>query len=171
MRRLALPLIVLLLTAACSKPADETTQAPAAEPPAAAAPAPEPKPEPPAPPKTARTSLCDGDWVLASLKNDGDVIALDAETRPTLGCMPENKVGGNATINRYFGGADIGSNGSIQWAGPGFGSTMMAGPEALMKQEVAYLAALHQSDNYRIEGEQLILTGGGGVELVFDAAN
>lgn len=172
MSRISLLLSLLLLAACSGDPQATSATATESEPAAAAeAPAPaEPDDAPPAP-TTANAALCDGDWQLVSLKNGGEAVALDAQHLPTLSCMPDNKMGGNATINRYFGTADIGSDGSVKWAGPGFGSTMMAGPEHLMKQEVAYLGALHSADRYRLEGGQLVFSNGSGkTELVYKTA-
>jgi len=48
---------------------------------------------------------------------------------------------------------------------PDIVTTKMAGPEKLMKQEAAYLAALPQAADYTIEGDELWLRGNEGAVL------
>ncbi len=48
---------------------------------------------------------------------------------------------------------------------PEIATTMMAGPEELMTQEAAYLAALPKTATYTIEGDELWLRDADGAAL------
>lgn len=68
----------------------------------------------------------------------------------------ENRFAGNASVNRYFGVYKIsGSNINLSEVG----STMMMGPENLMKSEAEYLHFLSTVKSYKLNGKKLFLTG------------
>lgn len=72
---------------------------------------------------------------------------------------------GVAAINRYFGTYKTAGNNLT--FGPA-GSTMMAGPENLMKAESAYLQFLPEVKTFKIDGDKLILSNKDGKEVVFE---
>lgn len=76
----------------------------------------------------------------------------------------ENRFFGKAAINNYFGSYTL--DGNNVTFGPA-GSTMMAGPEELMKAESAYLQFLPEVKTYKLEGKKLTLTNGKNEELIF----
>ncbi len=65
---------------------------------------------------------------------------------------------GLAAVNRYF-GSYTDKDGKIKFSPAG--STMMAGPENLMKVEAQYLNNLEQIETYQLKGNDLILNGKG----------
>lgn len=67
----------------------------------------------------------------------------------------EDRVAGSAGCNRYFGSAKA-EAGKIE-LGP-FGATLMAcSPDAVMKQEADFLAALDAATRYTLSGDELRL--------------
>ena len=104
-------------------------------------------------------------WFLKSMKADGQDYALTGEI-PFIQFAPDGKVSGFASINRYFGSVQVSSKGHVAWSN--LGSTRMAGPENLMKQEDAFLKALTRTERLSVEGINLYaLTADGQTELVF----
>lgn len=115
-------------------------------------------------------TACNNAWELASFLEDGTQVALEPEGKITFECTAEGKVGGSAGVNRYFGSFQLDDLGQLEWSDPGFGSTMMAGPEALMAQEQRYLAALPKTRHMRMDGLELVLTNvGSTLELRYTA--
>lgn len=68
-------------------------------------------------------------------------------------------------LNNYFGGYTL--DGDKLTFGPA-GSTMMAGPEEMMKAEHEYLQTLPKITGYTLEDGKLILTGTDNVKLEFE---
>lgn len=77
----------------------------------------------------------------------------------------ENRFFGKAAINNYFGSYTLDGN-KIAF-GPA-GSTMMAGPEELMKAESFYLQFLPQVKTYTLDGKKLTLSTDKNEELIFE---
>ena len=104
--------------------------------------------------KPAGLSLENTTWKLLSYRNaenrDTKVLP-DTETTVAFG---DGRVNGSGGINRFFGECRV--EGTHLEIGP-LGSTMMAGPEPLMKQEQAFLDRLGKADRYLIVGTQLRL--------------
>ena len=98
------------------------------------------------------------------MKADGESYALDAK-KPTITITGDGKVGGFASVNRYFGGMEVDSEGNVVWPGP-FGATRMAGPENLMEQESAFLAAIPKTEQIQLEGDILTLSSGDGATVM-----
>ncbi|MEH6548498.1 MAG: META domain-containing protein [Pseudomonadales bacterium] len=100
------------------------------------------------------------EWQLVSMTSNGSDRALSAETRstPSFSCDEKTRVVGMASINRYFGDLEVGADGKLNWPGPGFASTMMAGPPELMDQERDYFATLTQTSQASVKGDVLILS-------------
>ena len=68
----------------------------------------------------------------------------------------DGTLSGNASINRYSTNYTTTAEGGMT-IDPRIVSTKMAGPEGLMTQEAAYLAALPKTATYTIEGGELRL--------------
>lgn len=84
------------------------------------------------------------EWVIEDISGAGVI----DNSRATLQFLPENRLAGSASCNRIFGSyASQGSQLSIEL----FGSTKMACPEALMKQEHKLLQLLRGVERYRID--------------------
>jgi len=81
-----------------------------------------------------------------------------------------SKVTGNSGVNSYFGEYKRDDDGAFS-AGP-IGSTMMAGPEAAMKAEQAYVQRLEAAESYAVNGSTLVLRDAGGKDsLTFTATD
>ena len=78
-------------------------------------------------------------WILKSMKENGQDYPLAGEN-PFIKFESDGKVSGFASINRYFGSVQVDGEGNLRWSP--FGSTKMAGPENLMKQEDIFLEAI-----------------------------
>lgn len=72
---------------------------------------------------------------------------------------------GQSAVNRYFGSYK--KDGNKLTLGP-IGSTMMAGPENMMKAESAYLQFLPEVVSYKLDGKKLVLSDAKGKKLVFE---
>lgn len=82
----------------------------------------------------------------------------------TLG-FDDTRFFGKAAINNYFGSFE--KDGNHIKLSPA-GSTMMAGPENLMKVEYQYLQNLEKVDAYTLDGSKLTLTGADNLKMVFE---
>ena len=80
----------------------------------------------------------------------------------TLGFQDE-RAGGKAPVNRYFGMCSAGPEGSLA-LGP-FGMTMMAGPPEAMSAEASYVRLLEQVRGFRLVEDRLVLLDADGAEL------
>jgi heat shock protein HslJ len=99
-------------------------------------------------------------WSLISLGGESLVPGSEITAE-----FSEGQMAGSAGVNGYFAGYE--SEGETLTLGPA-GSTMMMGPEKLMKQEMAYLAALGTAESYRVDGDTLEIVYGEG-SLIFTA--
>jgi heat shock protein HslJ len=102
----------------------------------------------------------DDEWWLTRMVENGAAVPLVAQSRVTLIFQGPDRVGGLASINRYFGDFTLGPEGRITWQGT-FGMTRMAGPPGLMTQETRFLQLLGKTTRARIDGPRLILDDGG----------
>jgi heat shock protein HslJ len=84
----------------------------------------------------------------------------------TFAVSEENRVGGNASVNRYMGQAKFTADGALDLSS-GFATTMMMGPQPAMEREVRYLTALRQIRHASLEQDRLVLTGDGSLRLEF----
>jgi heat shock protein HslJ len=106
------------------------------------------------------TALSNTAWELESLAgNDvlpGSTITLE---------FSSDEVSGSAGCNQYGGSYRAGAD-SLSISG--VFSTMMAcvGPEGVMEQEQAYLAALRRAASYRISGDRLEILDGTGTQVL-----
>jgi len=87
---------------------------------------------------------------------------------PTLVLEPDGKLHGKGGVNSFFGSYERQGESGLRFSP--LGSTMMAGPPALMDQEVAYLRLLERADGFRLRGGTLALTVAGEPALVFAAS-
>jgi heat shock protein HslJ len=92
-------------------------------------------------------------WILEKMTIDGKKYQL-AREKPFVKFAADGNVTGSGSVNRFFGSMKINDKGNIQWQ-KAFGSTRMAGPEELMKQEDAFLSALPKTEHISIEGIRL----------------
>jgi len=97
--------------------------------------------------------LAGHEWVVEDINNQGII----DNSQATLNFGDEGRVAGKASCNRYFAGYLVeGQTLNIKQAA----TTMMACPEALMKQERRFLDALERIDSFEIdETGALVLTG------------
>jgi heat shock protein HslJ len=102
----------------------------------------------------------DDEWRLIRMVENGAEIPLVAKSTVTLIFQGLDRVGGFASINRYFGGFTLGAEGQITWQGT-FGMTRMAGLPELMTQETRFLQLLGKTNRARIDYPRLILDDGG----------
>ena len=70
---------------------------------------------------------------------------------------------GNASVNRYT--TTYTTSGETMSVDAAIATTKMAGPDELMQQEAAYLAALPQTATFTIEGDELWLRDADGAAL------
>ncbi|MBL8156296.1 MAG: META domain-containing protein [Anaerolineae bacterium] len=103
-------------------------------------------------------------WQLVSLDGADPV----AGTSITLRFGPDNSAGGSGGCNSYGSTYTQDASGRIIFAD--ILSTMMACAQAIMDQEIAYLAALQSASAYQIVAGQLVITYGDGQTLVFNSA-
>lgn len=97
----------------------------------------------------------DGEYVMLNAPEDAEI---------TIGFEGE-RFFGKAAVNNYF-GSFTKTDKTIKF-GPA-GSTMMAGPEPLMKVESTYLQDLAKIDGYNLQGKTLILSGPDNLSLTFE---
>ena len=95
-------------------------------------------------------------WQLILVQDNATQKSLPKEPAITIMLEDNGKVAGGASVNRYFGEFELKDEGAIQWKGPGFGATMMAGPQELMDFEQYYFKILHQCDRLSLTNERLI---------------
>lgn len=103
--------------------------------------------------------ICGREWRLADWRIVDEPVGLAPDSRISFRCDSTLRVSGIATINGYFAQLAIDESGQVSWPGPGFGSTMKAGPTELMDQEQRYLKALGSIKHMAMQHGQLILTG------------
>jgi uncharacterized lipoprotein YbaY/heat shock protein HslJ len=127
---------------------------------------PEPEPEPesaPARPK-ADTRLADTQWKLIQL--GGVQIVIEPPNHPmTLAFSPEGRrIAGSAGCHSYI-GTFTDDHGKLSLH-PG-GVVMMGCPDTVIKREQKFVAAMRETDAYRIAGDYLVLSGKGKILAKF----
>lgn len=103
-------------------------------------------------------------WKLTS----GPFAEADLTTAGITLDFADGKGSGSSGVNRYNGSYTSAADGSLSF-GP-LASTRMAGPDAAMKLEQAYLTALQQTFGYTADGDTLTLFGVADQVMVFTAA-
>ncbi len=101
--------------------------------------------------------LSEGEYKYISENDKSAEITIAFDTK-------EKRFYGMSGVNRYFGTYE--QDGSKLTFSP-IGSTMMAGPENLMKAERAYLNDLSEVSGFKIEGKELILKTKKDTRLIF----
>jgi heat shock protein HslJ len=91
------------------------------------------------------------------------LVSVAAGSEITAEFGADGKLSGNASVNHYS--TKYSASDGTMTIMPDIVTTKMAGPEELMKQEAAYLAALPQAADYTIEGDELWLRGNEGAVL------
>lgn len=94
--------------------------------------------------RARQSELTERQWVLARIIEGEDVVLAPEKPNITIMFFPDGKVVGSAPINRYFGTYQLDDAGHLHWPGPGFASTMMAGPPEQMDQEQVYFRSLRR---------------------------
>ena len=115
------------------------------------------------------TALEGTEWdALAYNNGKGALQSLAASSAITATFGSDGSLAGNASINQYS--TSYTTSGDAMSIAAQIVSTKMAGPEDLMKQEAAYLAALPKTATYTIEGDELWLRDATGAALAHYAA-
>ena len=100
---------------------------------------------------------------LAYNNGKGGLQSLAASSAITATFGSDGSLAGNASVNRYT--TTYATSGDTMSVDAQIVTTKMAGPEKLMKQESAYLAALPRTATYTIEGDELWLRDSTGAAL------
>ncbi len=96
----------------------------------------------------------EGTWVVETIAVGGELVPPLEGTTATLEFQGD-RVGGNATVNRFMGGMGGDTLFGL------LATTLMAGPEDHMTQEQIYLAHLEKADAYEIEKDEMRLLSDG----------
>jgi len=101
------------------------------------------------------------EWTLSEGSSDIDLGGVGITAR-----FEDGRIVGFSGVNQYTGPYTADRSGALE-AGP-FISTLMAGPEPLMKAEQAYLTLLDDCDSYLVEEDTLTLSTDGEETLIFE---
>jgi heat shock protein HslJ len=114
-------------------------------------------------------SLPGSKWEAVNYNNGKQaVVGLESGSKITADFGTDGKVSGNASVNQYSAAYTV-TGDAIKFGAPT--STMMAGPEALMAQEAAYLKALENSDTWKITNGTLELRASdGALQVLYNPA-
>ena len=113
---------------------------------------------------TGGPPLAGTSWVLV----DGPLPATDLAASGITLQFTDTEVSGNSGVNSYAGGYTSSTDGSLQIGA--LAVTAMAGDEAAMALEGAYLDALQSIFGYTVDGQTLTLVGAADQVLTFTAA-
>ena len=145
------PVEILFEPAAQIAPDEAASAAPPAAPQSAS------PPTTAAPAVPAATTLLGTAWRLESLGSG----KLQAGTQPTLEFPTEGRASGNGSCNRFNGIVIVADDG-IKFSG--LATTRKACPEAVMRQEEEYLAALRDAVRFEADASQLRVHSAGRAE-------
>ena len=101
----------------------------------------------------------DGTWVLQSF---GDSDEADPTVVSEL-TLADGDANGSAGVNTFQGTYDAGDDGALTFSP--LASTMMAGPDNAMAQEMQFLAALDKTESFALDGDNLVLSDGSDTTL------
>lgn len=105
------------------------------------------------------------EWkALAYNNGKGGLQSIVAGSAITATFAADGALTGSATINSYSTSYTTGSGGAMTIDGA-IRTNMMSGPKKLVRQELAYLAALPKTATYSIEADELWLRDAGGAAL------
>jgi heat shock protein HslJ len=115
--------------------------------------------------------LVDTRWSLTGYNNGkGGFASVRAGTEITAVFGADGKLAGSAGCNNYTSSyevADTSASSGTMSVGMAASTMMMCpGPEGIMEQESAYLAALQSAAAYEIQGNQLTIAGADGTRLL-----
>jgi heat shock protein HslJ len=112
-------------------------------------------------------TLANTGWHLVTYDNGNTHVPIIDDSEITLKFYNDSSIGGSGGINLYFGSYTQTGDGIIFGT---IGSTMMAGPQALMDQESTYFRIIDSVRSLRITGNTLELSDATGhVLLIFQA--
>jgi len=115
--------------------------------------------------ETQPTQLTGTTWKATAYNNGKEaLVSLAADSEITAVFAEDGRLGGTASVNTYSTTYTTGDGGAMTIADQ-IAATQMAGPEELMTQEQAYLAALPLTATYSLEGDQLWLRDADGAAL------
>ena len=107
----------------------------------------------------APVALTGQTWYCTGYNNGKQAVVSLVDSTPITAVFGVDKtLSGSSGVNTYNTGYTV--DGSKMTIAPEIRSTQMAGPEPLMAQEQAYLAALPTTTRYEINGDELILWNG-----------
>jgi heat shock protein HslJ len=113
----------------------------------------------------AEAALIGTQWEATAYNNGkGALQSLAPDTSITAEFADNGDMQGNATINQYTAAYTYTADGKMTISDK-ITSTKMAGPDASMAQESAYLAALPKTASYTIDGNKLTLRDASGAAL------
>ena len=98
---------------------------------------------------TTDSSELDGSWTLTPA---------DPAVTSTL-VLEDGQVSGNGAVNTFRGSYESPADGELTFSP--LASTRMAGPEAAMAQETAFLKALEETKRFELDGDRLVLGNAG----------
>ncbi len=107
---------------------------------------------------TTDSSELDGSWTLESLGGVSDLTPADPAVTSTL-VLEDGQVSGNGPVNTFRGSYESPADGELTFSP--LASTRMAGPEAAMAQETAFLKALEETKRFELDGDRLVLGNAG----------
>lgn len=103
---------------------------------------------------TTDSSELDGAWVLESLGGVSALTPADASVTSTL-TLEDGQASGAGGVNTFRGTYESPADGELTFSP--LASTRMAGPEAAMTQEAAFLKALEATARFEMDGDRLVL--------------
>jgi heat shock protein HslJ len=116
------------------------------------------------------TALTGTEWQAVAYNNGkGALQSLAADSTITATFGEDGTLAGNASVNQYSTKYTVSGQDQMT-IDPQIATTKMAGPEDLMAQEAAYLAALPQTATYTIEGDELWLRDATGAAMAMYVA-
>jgi heat shock protein HslJ len=96
----------------------------------------------------------DGAWVLESLGGVSELTPGDPSVTSTL-TLEDGKVSGTGGVNTFRGTYESPADGELTFSP--LATTRMAGPDAAMQQEAAFLQALDETARFEFDGDRLVL--------------
>jgi len=106
-------------------------------------------------------ALTGAEWTLT----ESSMSSIDLGAAGITATFDGERIAGFSGVNQYGGPYSAGDDGSLEVGD--LASTLMAGPERLMRAEQAYLALLSQCTSYRVENDILTLSTGASETLVY----
>lgn len=103
---------------------------------------------------TTDSAELDGAWALESLGGVSDLTPADPSVTSTL-TLEDGQASGAGGVNTFRGTYESPADGELSFSP--LASTRMAGPEAAMTQEAAFLKALEATERFELDGDRLVL--------------